>query len=388
MPRPRLPVGTHGDIATKQLPAGSWKAQARYRGYDGRTSQPSATGPSRAKAVAALKTKLLTLSSSASGDTLTPDSTVSVLLDRWMTEVEQRETDGQIVAATVGHYRDAVDKVVRPAIGALTIRECTTQRVDRFLRAIEMPSSARSARTVLSQAFGLAQRFDAVRFSPVAAAYRPPAAKTSRRALTVEDVHELRRRTRAWQDAQRLGPKRGYDLVEIVDTMLGTSARIGEALAIRWTDIEGLDGDGAVVVTICGTVSTAGGVHRQPWTKTSAGYRAVTVPSWTANSLRRQRARGIPSVDGLAFPTRTGGPRWPANVRTQWRQVRGDDYAWVKPHTFRKTVATIVEREIGLDAASKVLGHSGTAVTSKHYIERAALAPDASKVLDRFGDHE
>lgn len=46
--------------------------------------------------------------------------------------------------------------------------------------------------------------------------------------LTVEDVHELRGRVKAWQEAQRLGPKRAHDLVEIIDVMLGTGARIGE----------------------------------------------------------------------------------------------------------------------------------------------------------------
>lgn len=76
--------------------------------------------------------------------------------------------------------------------------------------------------------FALAARYDLVQFNPVTDAYRPPASRSVPRALTVEDVHELRGRVKAWQEAQRLGPKRAHDLVEIIDVMLGTGARIGE----------------------------------------------------------------------------------------------------------------------------------------------------------------
>ncbi|OZE41417.1 hypothetical protein CH259_03035 [Rhodococcus sp. 05-2254-4] len=71
-------------------------------------------------------------------------------------------------------------------------------------------------------------------------------------------------------------------------------------------------------------------------------------------------------------------------MRTSWRQVRGEDYDWVKPHSFRKTVGTLVERELGLSAASAQLGHSGSAVTEKHYIERAAMASNVSGGLDKL----
>ncbi|MBY4058962.1 site-specific integrase [Rhodococcus fascians] len=110
----------------------------------------------------------------------------------------------------------------------------------------------------------------------------------------------------------------------------------------------------------------------------------MMIPAFSADALRRQRDRGIPSAEGLVFPSRLGTPRWPGNVRTSWRQVRGDDYAWVKPHSFRKTVGTMIERELGLSAASAQLGHSGSAVTEKHYVERAAMAPDVSGVLDKL----
>ncbi|MDN4521422.1 site-specific integrase [Mycolicibacterium austroafricanum] len=383
MGRPRLGIGTYGKITRSEVGDGRWVARTRFRDFDGVTRQVKAHGRSGAKAEAALKESLTRRQYAGGGAGLTPDSLVGKLLDCWMADVRESDRAPQ----TVDYYERAIEKIVRPALGSITIRECTTARVDAFLRAVPAVSSARDARVVLRQVFSLAARYDLVPSNPVADAYRPPASRSVPRALTVDDVRELRARISRWQEEQRLGPKRAHDLVEIIDVMLGTGARIGEVLALRWQDVSGLDGDSRVTVTICGTVVTANkrGCSRQDHPKTKAGYRSVTVPSFTVDALRRQQQRQIPSKEGLIFPTRLGTARWPSNVRTAWRQVRGDDYAWVRPHSFRKTVGTMVERELGVGAASAQLGHSGTAVTERHYIERALEAPDTSSILEKLG---
>ena len=384
MGRPRLGIGTYGKITRTQIDDGRWAARTRFRDYDGVTRQVKAHGSTGAKAEAALKDMLTRRSHSAGGGGLTTDSLVGKLLDCWLADIRQSDRAPQ----TVEYYERAVEKVIRPALGGITVRECGTARVDAFLRAVPSVSAARDARVVLRQVFGLAARYDLVPSNPVIDAYRPPASRSVPRALSIEDVRELRRRMTAWQEDQRLGPKRAHDLVEIVDVMLGTGGRIGEVLALRWQDVAGLDDVGPVIVTIAGTVVTVKGqgCFRQDHPKTKAGHRSVTVPSFAVEALRRQRDRGIPSDEGLVFPTRMGTARWPSNVRTAWRHVRGDDYAWVRPHSFRKTVGTMVERELGVGAASAQLGHSGIAVTERHYIERAAMAPDTSLILQRLGD--
>jgi len=41
----------------------------------------------------------------------------------------------------------------------------------------------------------------------------------------------------------------------------------------------------------------------------------------------------------------------------------------VTPHAFRRTVATTVDREAGIDLAAELLGHTSTAITKLHYIQ-------------------
>lgn len=59
------------------------------------------------------------------------------------------------------------------------------------------------------------------------------------RALTVEEAQALRAGLQQWQqtkDAQ--GRQRPQDLLDVVDIMLATGCRIGEALGIRWSDVD------------------------------------------------------------------------------------------------------------------------------------------------------
>ena len=391
MPRPPLDLGTAGTITTREAAPGRWVARCRFRDWDGVTRQVKATGASRAKAEAALKVSLRDRKHAAGGAELDGNSTVGDLLEAWVTNPERV---ARLTPQTLAQYEGTIRRTILPGLGSVRLREATTGRIEKFLRAVPSTSARRAARGGLRQAFAEATRLDAVPTNPVTDTSRTPAAKSTPRALTLEDLAALRGRVRAWQDRTldgeetgRSGPARGADVADMIEVLIGSGVRIGELLAVRWCDVTGLDHeDGPVVLTVAGTVVEVPGegIARQDHPKTRSGHRGVVLPAFAADALRRQRDRGIPSAEGLVFPSRTGGPRWPANVRTAWRQIRGEQYAWVRPHTFRRTVATLVEREVGLSAATAQLGHSGTAVTERHYVERAALAPDLSAVLDRL----
>ena len=102
--------------------------------------------------------------------------------------------------------------------------------------------------------------------------------------------------------------------------------------------------------------------------------------------LERQVRADQGHVDAV-FPARGGGWIAPCNLRRQWRQaLAGTTLEWVKPHDLRRTVATHIERRYGSKQAAKQLGHSSDQVTTAHYIEKLALAPDSTDVLDGLAD--
>lgn len=76
------------------------------------------------------------------------------------------------------------------------------RKVDQFIKTLAKTKSysmAKQARTVLSSAFGLAVRFDAMRENPVrdtARIRRPP---TQPMSLSLQQVEEIRRAVRGWR---------------------------------------------------------------------------------------------------------------------------------------------------------------------------------------------
>lgn len=86
------------------------------------------------------------------------------------------------------------------------------------------------------------------------------------------------------------GPRRTPDLAHIVDILLATGGRIGEVLALRWHDID-LDTTLARL-TFAGTIVyvKGRGYHRQPWTKSDAGYRTLTLPRFAVHVLQQRHA--------------------------------------------------------------------------------------------------
>jgi integrase len=138
-------------------------------------------------------------------------------------------------------------------------------------------------------------------------------------------------------------------------------------------------------VTITGTVVPIRGQGniRQGHPKTGSGWRTVTLPRFAVETLGRLRERqgGTPDAAAPVLPS-APGTLPPANFRRQWRAARAaSGFDWAIPKTFRKTVATLLDRERSAKAAAAQLGHSGTAVTRRHYIKRAHRAPDNSTIL-------
>ena len=207
-------------------------------------------------------------------------------------------------------------------------------------------------------------------------------------ALTSDHLEAVRAAIRQWQQPipGRPGPRHTGDLADIVDLMLATGARIGEILALQWVDLD-LAAE-RPTLTICGTlVYVKGkGFFRQEWTKTDAGYRMLVLPRFAVGMLLARKLTAAESDTDAILGSRRGTWMSPNNVRRQWRQARADiELEWVTPHTFRKTVATLIDKEANTKSAAAQLGHANENITNTYYIAKPALAPDVSDILEQLG---
>ena len=86
--RPRLPIGTFGEIKTNEVGPGRFRARTRFRDWDAQTRQVSATGASRNAAATALKVVLAArMRVGDASDSLSADSPFSVLAEAWLEDL-------------------------------------------------------------------------------------------------------------------------------------------------------------------------------------------------------------------------------------------------------------------------------------------------------------
>ena len=93
-------------------------------------------------------------------------------------------------------------------------------------------------------------------------------------------------------------------------------------------------------------------------------------------------------LQGLVFVNRDGGLMSLANMRRALRAALPEDLAWVTPHSFRRTVATVVRDAHGPAAAQQQLSHAKLSTTEAHYLQRQTSGPDVRESLDRFAAGE
>jgi integrase len=84
-----------------------------------------------------------------------------------------------------------------------------------------------------------------------------------------------------------------------------------------------------------------------------AGYRTIVLPGFAVGMLLARKLTADENDHDAVFASRNGTWLQPNNVRRQWRQARADpDLTWVVPHTFRKTVATLIDDEANTKSAA------------------------------------
>ncbi len=184
---------------------------------------------------------------------------------------------------------------------------------------------------------------------------------------------------------KRPGPKPNMDMPDIVDLLLATGCRIGEVLALRWNDIDFTATPPTVSIT--GTIKTeiGKGTYRKSKPKTDASHRHIALPPFALDVLMRRRIEQPANHYNAVFATRNGTWHQVGNIERRWRTIRADTgFEWVTPHTFRKTVATLIDRLVDADTAARVLGHTSDTITKEFYIEKNRAAPDVTHILQSF----
>lgn len=306
--------------------------------------------------------------------------TVGDLLEAWL-EAKR----GRVRPSTFVSYSFVVRSYLLPQLGSVRLAALDSSAVERALSSMLAsglsPRTCSYALTLLRQACKAGVRWGWLSSNPAQLAEPPKGSRHVERRFL--DEHEAKRLLAAAGESS-LGPLFAF--------LLGTGARLGEALALTWEDVD-LEG-GTVRIAATMRLGEDGKLERGP-TKTERSRRVIPLPRVAAEALREQRRRQAEARLragrlwrdlGYVFTTSVGTPLEPRNVRRVFKGVlrRAGLPESVRVHDLRHSTASLLLAQgTELRTVMELLGHSGIAVTANTYAHvLPALKRDAAAKLD------
>jgi integrase len=302
----------------------------------------------------------------------------------------------RLAPSTVASYKKNIRQHNAPALGTVPLNRLTTERIDRLYRDLERggradhrqgeglsPRTVRYVHTILSAALAAAVKTRRLARNPAADA-SPPTAKQAK----APEMHPWT----AGQLAAFLGWASGHaENFALWHVLAYTGMRRGEALALRWRDVD-LDAATVRVRRSAGMVRVAGEGAAVVEGDTKSGKpRLVDLDGPTVAVLRaRRRDRGTMHLslardDALIFGDIEGRHRNPEHVSRQFARDVGrcGQVPAIRLHDLRHSHATILltERE-PVHVVSQRLGHASAVVTMTVYAH--VLPGSQREAADRF----
>ncbi len=396
MPRDKLRAGEAGQITFLALPSGRTQAMVRFCDERGQLQRVRASGDDHRDATAAVLAKVAAVREQTGGPTLGRDATIADACAVWLAD---KRKAGLNEEQTLETYEASVRYVVIPACGDLPLRDLTVRRCNHILADIRERlslSSARKARSVLSQVCQTGIEYEVLNGNPVRDARRLPLPPKKTSVLTPSQLRLVRDLIRSWRidETAGSGPRPAVHVLEHgMWIMVGTSMRIGEVLALRRRDVDVASRPATASVNGTLQQDRKDGLHRKPVPKRARQTRRIALPTFSAEAIRQQLTRTGTGGDAYLFATKTGQPLSVSNFERLLRTFVADNAdalrdAGIDPdgfstHIFRRSAATIVDAAAGISLASRLLGHANEQVTRASYVVTAELVdPLTAEIMD------
>ena len=276
---------------------------------------------------------------------------VGEYLDRWLDTVR-----GTLAPNTVRRHEELARIHVKPALGKTKLSKLDPLQVQSFYRAkLDEGLSAATVvkvHSTLSKALKQAVRWRLIPLNVCESVTPPRVARTEIAPLDARQMKALLRTAEV------------TDLHALWVLLATTGLRIGEALALRWGDLD-LE---ARTLRVNRTVFR--NEVSQP--KTRSSRRTIKLSGLAIDALRQH-----PRNAELAFCTGSGKPINPSNLRNRsWKRLL--ECAGLPPrtrlHDIRHSTATLLlSRGVPVKVVSEMLGHADVSITRSIY---AHVLPD------------
>jgi integrase len=360
-----------GEACIYQRLDGLWSGQVSL-GYcaNGKRSRKTVYGASKAEV--AEKIRKLQMEHDAGRLVAADDLTVSEYLQRWLSIAKDRTGD-----ATYVRYEQLVEMFLIPAVGGMKLSKLRPIHVETCYANMQkktadgpVPATAatrRAVATVVMIALRHAIKTRILSSNPAEGVSKPKAVYREMAFLTGPQA-------KTFLDAAR--PSRNYALFAVA---VGSGCRVGELLAMQWSDVDFEKG----TVEVRRSVSQTGGKNVIKEPKSRSGRRTITLPVFAVEALREHRKAALAAglIASPVFCTGVGTILGKSNVRREFAAVVKLANANgvgipsnIRFHDLRHSHASVlIASGASITAVSRRLGHADITITLKAY---AHLMPD------------
>lgn len=350
----------NGEGSIYQRSDGRWAAVVDVGREGGKRRRKTLYGRTRKEVAERLK---IALRAQQQGLLPTGDDrqTVSAFLEWWLAEV----VENTVRPSTAVSYATKVRKHIAPEIGHVPLTKLGPADVQALLnRKLAAGQSARSVQyihAILRRSLGQAERWGLVPRN-VAKLVDPP------RVVRPEIVPLSRDEARAL-----LAAAHGDRLEALYTVGIALGLRQGEALALRWDDVDLEE----ATLRVKRTVQRIRGelVYGEP--KSARSRRALSLPAASVEALkahrRRQLAERLAAFEwednDLVFCTQAGRPLDARNVARHFdRMCERAGLGHRRFHDLRHTTASLLlEQGVHPRVVMELLGHSQFSLTMNNY---------------------
>lgn len=378
MPRKRVRTGR----TVWQRKDGRWETsislpklngKRRKRSVYGRTAEECAE---KAQQAAALTLRRASTGSLSLAD---PRTRIEDYMETWITKLAEKS---KLSPLTLRHYRSTLDVHILPTIGKLRLSSLTVDHVQDWVDTLADSglgaSSVHQCRSVLRSALQpLVGRI--LVLNPAENVEMPSIKKKQRPYLTIGQAQDLARLIF------------GHEHEHLWLTMLYSGLRIGEALGLRWQDID-LE---ARTLTVAVQLQVIAGEHRLVQPKSEKSRATLPLTSFVVEHLRtqelRQKENRLASgsrwrKSGLVFTSTSGQPLCRETVANRLRAVlRGSDLPRLTAHSLRHSTGSVLcALGVHIKVVQEIMRHANFQLTADTYTHvPSELTREAMDRVDR-----
>lgn len=250
-------------------------------------------------------------------------------------------------------------------IAAYKLQDLTSGIIQHLLNSLTLSNNSKTkVLKLLSASIKCAMQNEMITRNPCVAIKLPKVIQKEVEIFSQEEIAKLLGKL-PLAKGNYAGLKTRFPLILLAVT---TGARLGELLALEWSDIDLRAG----TVSINKSLQSVSGKLRLNPPKTAAGMRTIPIPKETVKELQKLRKSEVMlPIDGkrIVFHNKVNNYIIPNNIEESWHRIlRFCEIDYKKFHTLRHTHATmLLAAGVPLLEVAYRLGHSKASHTLDLY---------------------